>query len=180
MDKNQVSAYRIFGHKKNLRQQNYVIYRAVQCHDYDGPQLPPDVFYGKDAGSWATKYRGIEYNGCLRKSNSVRKDGCHHAPGCHHYDVEDAAGMVWIIDPSMEHNIDVVIDVALMGLCMNQQLVLMIRNLMVLDNDEDRELEEHSCEWYENTPCRCIEPHHFPQQDVAKMCWLWYCTCKCR
>ena len=94
---------------------------------------------------------GRSTTGRLDKSNSVRKDGHHNVPGCHHYDMEDAAGMVWIIDPTTEHNIDVMIDVTpTPSLCMDRQLVLMIRNLMVLGDDEDRESEEYSDEWDED------------------------------
>ena len=143
LDQNRVSAFRILGHKTNLRRQNRFIYRAVQCHDSDGPQLPPDVFCGQDAGSWATMYLKKEYNKRLSKSNSVRKDGRHYAAGCHHYDVEDDAGMVWIIDPTTEHHVDVMIDVAPTGLCMDRQSVLMIRNLMVFDEEDEETQDAH-------------------------------------
>jgi hypothetical protein len=51
LDLNCVSAYRISLHRTLQHRQNRIIlYRALQCHDTDGPMMPPDVFNGEDAG----------------------------------------------------------------------------------------------------------------------------------
>lgn len=106
--------------------QQRVIYRALQCHDSHGPKLAPDFFNGEDAGCWPRDVLAEEYNKRLARSNSLRSGGRHYAAGCHHFSLPPSC---WLIDPRDNPFVDIMIDVAPVGLCMNRQSVLMIRQV---------------------------------------------------
>jgi hypothetical protein len=80
-DSNHVSAWRISLNKTIARRQNRIIYRAVQCHDRDGPMLAPDIFNGQDIGCWPQDVLKAEYNHRLARANSARMNGRHYAMG---------------------------------------------------------------------------------------------------
>jgi len=147
-DFNRVSAWRISLHKTIARRQNRIIYRAVQCHDSDGPMLPPDIFNGQDIGCWPQGVLKAEYNRRLARSNSARMNGRHYAMGCHHFRLPEQC---WIIDPALDHYVDVWIDVDTVGHCADRQSVVMIRNLMVVDGEADRQSAMYRDEWDHHT-----------------------------
>ena len=126
---NRVSAWRFCfrGHQRRM------IYRALQCHDSHGPMLAPDVFNGEDAGCWPRDVLAEEYNKRLASSNSVRSGGRHYAAGCHHFSLPPSC---WLIDPHDNPIVDIMIDVAPVGLCMNRQSAVMIRQVDVSSSFE--------------------------------------------
>ena len=144
-----VSAWRISKDRIGERRRKRVIYRANQCHDKDGPMMAPDVFNGEDAGTWPQDLLRLEYNCRLSSSNSARMNGRHYASGCHHYHLPNDC---WIIDPTCDdyNNVDICIDVATVGRCANRQSVVMIRNLLVHDVEEDRLQRSFQYQWEYN------------------------------
>jgi hypothetical protein len=136
LDENhRVSAWRISTGRTHHSQQNRVIYRAVQCHDVDGPKLAPDLLQGYDFGTCPRDYLAAEYQQRLASSSSARKDGRHYVAGYLHYQLPDSC---WIIDPMDNHFVDVMVDVDTVGNGMrNRQSVVMIRNVTKIDTDDD-------------------------------------------
>ena len=84
-------------------------YRVVQCLDCDGHMMAPDVYAGERTIAWPHADLVEEYNGCLARANSARKDGRHYVPGCHHFQLPDTC---WIIDPTVTHCVDIMADLA--------------------------------------------------------------------
>ncbi len=76
-----VSAWRISTGRMHGTQQNRVIYRAVQCHDADGPMLAPDLLQGHEFDSCPHGYLAAEYRLRLASSSSAKKDGRHYVGG---------------------------------------------------------------------------------------------------
>ena len=60
-----------------------VIYRALQCHDREGPKMAPDVFNGKTS-SQSQAALAAQYNSCLANARSAEANGRHYANGCHY------------------------------------------------------------------------------------------------
>jgi hypothetical protein len=89
-------------------------------------------------------YLAAEYNCCLARANSARKDGRHYALRYHHNRVPD---ICWTIDPNVTHNVDVMVDVADNSLFRNRQLDVMIRNAMVFNSEDDRESDWYHKNW---------------------------------
>ena len=143
-----ISAWRISTRRTLEFRQNRMVYRARQCSDSDGPMLAPDFFWGEDAGSWEPAYLAAEYNRRLARANSAKKDGRHYAPGCRHYRVPDTC---LTIDPTVTHNVDIMVDVADDGQFRNRQSVVMIRNAMVVDSEDDRESDRYRENWDSDT-----------------------------
>ena len=133
-----VSAWRFSLNRTSALQQNRVVYRVEQCLDSDGPKLAPDLF----DGSWHPKipqeYLGLEYNKRLARANSARMDGRHYAPGCHHYRLPETC---WIIDPTSEHFVDIMVDLPQVGEQKHRQSVsIMVRNVNFLTDDGNVDL----------------------------------------
>ena len=148
LENNTVSAWRVStGRTPNFRQ-NRVMYRASQCCDSEGPMMPPDVYFGEEAVHWPAADLAGEYNSRLARDNSARRDGRHYAPSCHHYRLPERC---WIIDPTLTHNVDLMVDVAAVGQCENRQSIVMIRNVMIIDSDDERASERYVPEWDANT-----------------------------
>jgi hypothetical protein len=78
-----------------------------QCLDSDDQKLTPDVFDGFWHPNIPQEYLALDYNKRLAAANSVRMDGRHYASGCHHYRLPETC---WIIDPSSEHFVDIMVD----------------------------------------------------------------------
>ena len=102
-----VSAWRISTGRTGVSQQKRVVYRAIQCHDADGPMLPPDFRGQDDLREVPADYRAAQYQLDLLGANSARKDGRHYVDGAHHYSVPESC---WIIDPTKTHFVDVYVD----------------------------------------------------------------------
>ncbi|KAI2497612.1 hypothetical protein MHU86_16861 [Fragilaria crotonensis] len=137
LDENhRVSAWRISTGRTHHSQQNRVIYRAVQCHDVDGPKLAPDLLQGyNNFGTCPRDYLAAEYQQRLSSSSSARKDGRHYVAGYLHYQLPDSC---WIIDPVDNHFVDVMVDVDTVGNgTRNRQSVVMIRNVTKINTDND-------------------------------------------
>ena len=133
LENNTISAWRILTERTLDFCQNRLMYRALQCRDSDGPTLAPDVYFGEEASSWPAVYLAGEYNSRLARATSARRDGRHYAPGCLHYNLPETC---WTIDPTVTHNVDLMVDVASVGQCDNRQSIVMIRNVMIT-NDGD-------------------------------------------
>ena len=127
-----VSAWRLSLNRTSDLQQNRVVYRVEQCLDSDGPRMAPDVFDGSWQPNIPREYLALEYNQRLAVANSVRMEGRHYAPGCHHYRLPDTC---WIIDPTSEHFVDIMVDLPPLGLQRNRQSVIMVRNVNFLTDD---------------------------------------------
>jgi len=110
--------------------------------------MPPDVYFGEEAVHWPAADLAGEYNSRLARANSARRDGRHYAPSCHHYRLPERC---WIIDPTLTHNVDLMVDVAAVGQCENRQSIVMIRNVMIIDRDDERASERYVPEWDANT-----------------------------
>jgi hypothetical protein len=143
LEHNQISAWRISTQRRKEGRSNRLMCRAIQCHDKDGPMMAPDVFSGEDAIGWPHEYLALEYNRRLALAKSAKKHGRHYANGCHHYRLPDTC---WMIDPAVSHCVDIMVDVATVGQCANRQSVVMIRNVLLMDtedDDADQQLEVH-------------------------------------
>jgi hypothetical protein len=147
-EKCSVSAWRILRRRTFDFRQNRVIYRVKQCSDSDGPMLAPDVFCGEDCGSWPHADLAALYNEKLACATSARKDGRHYAPSCHHYQMPETC---LIIDTERMNNVDLMVDAAKIGQFINRQSVVMIRNVMVVDSEEDRESIRYHEDWDADT-----------------------------
>ena len=128
-----VSGWRLPLNPTKASQQNLVAYRVVQCRDSEGPKLAPDVFDGHWQPNVPQEYLAVEYNRKLAAANSARKDGRHYAPGCHHYRLPDTC---WIIDPTSQHFVDIMVDLPDLGHQKNRQSVVMVRNVKFLSDDD--------------------------------------------
>jgi hypothetical protein len=174
-----ISAWRISTRRTLDFGQNRIMYRARKCSDSEGPMLAPDFFRGEDAGSWEHADLAAEYNRRLARANSARKYGRqHYAPGCHHYRVPDTC---WTIDPDVTHNVDIMVDVADNGQFRNRQSVVMIRNAMVVDSEDDfytlRCFLCCRCSIY-NLPrflCRRCSIYNLPFGTYYNFLQAWFC-----
>ena len=74
------------------------IRQALQCHDTNGPKIPPDVFSGEDARTWPQEELAVMYHQKLASTNSARRvNGRHYyASGCHHFNLPPTC---WVLDP---------------------------------------------------------------------------------
>ena len=79
-----VSAWRISTGRTGVSQQNRVIYRAIQCHNADGPMSPTDFISVDDLRKIPEDYRAAQYKQYLLSDNSAKKDGRHYVDGAHH------------------------------------------------------------------------------------------------
>ena len=132
LENRRVSAWRISTGKKHPSQQNRVIYRAIQCHDADGPMLPPDILQREDRSTVPKDYQAAEYRRLFRSANSAKKDGRHYVRGCHHYNLPASC---WIINPMDTHFVDIMVDTDAVGGTRNRQSVVMVRNVTKVDKD---------------------------------------------
>ena len=130
-----VSARRISTGRTRGTQQNRVIYRAVQCHDADGPMLAPDLLQGNEFDTCPHDYLAAEYQLRLASSSSAKRDGRHYVGGYLHYRLPASC---WMIDADETHFVDLMVDVdTTVGGTRNRQSVVMIRNVTRIDaNDE--------------------------------------------
>ena len=97
--------------------------------------MAPDVYTGERCIAWPHADLVEEYNGCLARANSARKDGHHYAPRHHHFQLLDTR---WIIVPTLDHIIDIIVDLPEVGLSKNRQSIIMIRNVASLDGDDNK------------------------------------------
>ena len=148
LENNTISAWRILTEQTHDFCQNRLMYRALQCRDSDGPMLAPDVYFGEEASSWPAVYLAGEYNSRLARATSARRDGRHYAPGCHHYHLPETC---WTIDPTVTHNVDLMVDVASVGQCDNRQSIVMIRNVMISDGDTGHASDCYVPDWDADT-----------------------------
>ena len=56
----------------------------------------------------------------------------HYATGCHHYRLPNT---YWIINPTREHFVNIMVDLPWLGQQRNRQLVIMVRNVKFLNTD---------------------------------------------
>ena len=124
-----VLAWRFSLNRTSALQQNRVVYRVEQCLDSDGPKLAPDVFDGVWYRDMAHEYLAYEYNKRLAGANSGRVGGRHYASGCHHRRLPKTC---WIIDPTSEHFVDIMVDLPQLGEQKHRQSVIMVRNVNFL------------------------------------------------
>ncbi|KAI2491237.1 hypothetical protein MHU86_23343 [Fragilaria crotonensis] len=130
-----ISAWRIStGKLSRTNLQNRVMYRAIQCRDTDGPMLAPDILDGVEFPGCPRDYLAADYTRRLAVANSARKDGRHYVPGCLHYQLPLSC---WIIDPTVTHCVDIMVDVDRVGGTLNRQSVVMIRNVREIEADDD-------------------------------------------
>ena len=131
-----VSAWRLSLNRTTDSQQDRVIYRVRQCLDEKGPKMAPDVIDGIHR-TWKEEYLALEYNRRLATANSARKDGRHYAQGCHHSRLPEKC---WVIDPTSEHFVDIMVDLPRLGRQKNKQSVVMVRNVSYLADDGGKRL----------------------------------------
>lgn len=104
-----------------------IIYRALQCHDCEGPKMAPDVAAGQSS-SKPPEALAAEYNSCLAKAKSAKANGRHYANGWHYSGRLQKSCL--IIDPKVDPCVDIMIDVAATGCCTDRQTTVMIRHLL--------------------------------------------------
>jgi hypothetical protein len=126
-----LSAWRLSLNRTTDSQQDRVVYRVRQCLDEKGPMMAPDVIDGVRC-TLGEKHLAAEYNRRLATANSARKDGRHYAQGCHHSRLSDGC---WVIDPTEEHFVDIMVDLPRLGRQKNKQSVVMVRNVNCLTDD---------------------------------------------
>ncbi|KAI2508886.1 hypothetical protein MHU86_5496 [Fragilaria crotonensis] len=97
------------------------IYHAHQCSDRMGPKMAPDVFSGEDAGTWPQAELAALYNCKLASATSAREGGRHYALGCHHFNMPPTC---WILDPTCDPVIDVIIAIDDEGIARTGRLSL--------------------------------------------------------
>ena len=119
-----VSAWQLSLNRATDSQQDLVVYRVRQCLDAKGPKMAPDVIDGIHC-TWKEEYLVLEYNQRLATANSARKDGRHYAQGCHHSCLPDKC---WIVDATLEHFVDIMVDLPRLSRQKNKQSVVMVRN----------------------------------------------------
>jgi hypothetical protein len=127
-----ISAWHVSSSRTCGSLQNRLMYRVGQCLDCDGPMMAPDVFAGERAIGWPHADLAEEYNGRLARANSARKDGRHYAPACHHFRLPDTC---WIIDPTLDHFVDIIVDLPQVGMCEHRQSIVMVRNVLAFRDD---------------------------------------------
>ena len=133
---NRVLAWRLSLNRTTDSQQDRVVYRVRQCLDEKGPKMAPDVIDGIRC-TWKEEDLALEYNRRLATANSARKDGRYYAQGCHHSRLPDKC---WIIDPMLEHFVDIMVDLPRLGRQKNKQSVIMVRNVKFLSDDGGEDL----------------------------------------
>ena len=131
-----VSAWQLSLNRTIDSQQDRVVYRVEQCRDSDGLKMAPDIFDGYWQPNLPREYLALEYNKRLAIANSARMDGHHYATGCHHYCLPDTC---WIINPTSEHFVDIMVDLPQLGQQRNRQSVIMVRNVNFLNTDDGGE-----------------------------------------
>jgi hypothetical protein len=104
-----------------------VIYRALQCHDCEGPKMTPDVYAGQSS-SEPPEALAAEYNSCLARAKSAKANGRHYANGWHYSGRFQRSCL--IIDPKVDPCVDIVTDVVATGCCTDRQTIVMIRYLL--------------------------------------------------
>jgi hypothetical protein len=130
-----VLAWRISTGRTRGTQQNRVIYRAIQCHDADGPVLAPDLLQGYEFGTCPCDYLAAEYQLRLASSSNAKKDSLHCAGRYLHYRLPASC---WIIDTNNAHFVDLMVDTnATVGGTRNRQSVVMIWNVTRIDADDE-------------------------------------------
>jgi len=140
-----VSAWRISTGYRHCSLQNRVVYRAVQCHDAELPELPPDFIAGVDLRNVPPDYRAYEFRNQLKTSSSAKFDCRHYVDGSHHYDIPDSC---WVIDPDETHFVD--IHVGVVGIP-DRESVVLVRNVTKIDAHDDH------LELLERLTSRCRE-----------------------
>jgi hypothetical protein len=75
-------------------------------------------------------------------------NGHHYAMSCHHFKLPED---YWIIDPALDHYMDIWIDVDTVSWCPDRQSVVMIRNLMLIDSMADWRSAMYQDEWDRHT-----------------------------
>ena len=133
-----VSIWRIGLRSKSQYIHTQKIYRACQCSDQMGPKMAPDVFSGEDAGTWPQAALAAMYNCKLASATSAREGGRHYALGCLHFNIPPTC---WILDPTCDPIIDVIIDIDDEGNCTDRQSVLRIRHVQTLHRGAGRWLD---------------------------------------
>jgi hypothetical protein len=109
--------------------QRRLVYRAEQCLDCDGPKIAPNMLASEDFGAWPQEELAAMYNNKLASANSA-KEGCrHYVLGYHHFTLPSAC---WILEPTIDPIIDVLIDVGPDGNCEKKQTVLQVRHVLNL------------------------------------------------
>jgi hypothetical protein len=94
---NHVSTWKISTEHRYCSLQNQLVYyRAIQCHDSEGPMLPPDFMGERDLQTVPSNYHAFEYRNLLQIANSLKKDGRYYVDGAHHYVLPESC---FIIDP---------------------------------------------------------------------------------
>ena len=106
------------------------------CLDEKDPKMAPDVINGIHR-TWKEEYLVLEYNRCLATANSARKDGRHYARGCHHSRLPDKC---WIVDPTLEHFVNIMVNLPWLGWQKNKQSIIMVRNTNFLTADDGKDL----------------------------------------
>jgi hypothetical protein len=127
-----VSGWRICFNTTLTSQQNRVCYRVSQCLDSEGPKMPPDVFDGHEQADLRPEYLRALYNERLAFAKSATKKGRHYAQGCHHYRLSQNC---WVIDPTTQHFVDIMVDLPDVGNERNRQSVVMVRNVNFLTDE---------------------------------------------
>ena len=127
-----VSGWRICFNRVSGSQQNRVSYRVEQCLDSEGPKMPPDVFDGYRQTDIPEEYLQALYNERLACAKSATKKGRHYAQGCLHYRLPENC---WVVDPTGQHFVDIVVDLPDVGNERNRQSVVMVRNVNFLSDD---------------------------------------------
>jgi hypothetical protein len=145
----EVSAWRISTRRRRDGRSDRFVWRVAQCHDKDGPMMAPDVFSGEDAIAWPHEYLAAEYNRRLASAGSAKRHGRHYADGCHHYRIPHTC---WVIDPTVMHCVDIMVDVATVGRCVDRQSVVMIRHVLRMDTDDGDRDGELKVEGRRRTP----------------------------
>jgi hypothetical protein len=103
-----------------------VIYRALQCHDCEGPKMTPDVYAGLSS-SEPPEALAI-YNSCLVRAKLAKANGRHYANGWH-YSVR-LPKSCFILDHKVDPCVDFVTDVGATGCCTDWQTIVMICYLL--------------------------------------------------
>ena len=119
-----VSGWRICFNRTTASQQNRVCYKVAQeCLDSEDPKMPPDVFNGyHQQPDVPQEYLRALYNKRLAWAKSATKKG-RLPDNC------------WVIDPTSQHFVDIVVDLPDVGNEKNRQSVVMVRNVNFLSDD---------------------------------------------
>ena len=123
-----VSAWRVSTGNKVVKAPPHSVIMAQQCHDSDGPRMPPDMVSRVDIGTWPAPERPAAYNSELASDKSAKVGGRYYAKGWLHAKIPDDCLVI-------NTDTDIVANIAPSGSFPSRKSVVKARYLMTPSMD---------------------------------------------